>query len=798
MQRVPGNLPGACGVLSNDMGPFWRHRPTSVLAVVVLAIGVGASTVVFSAVDAVLIRSSIRNMGRFVVIEDDNPGKGLLRQPLPPARFLAWDRAPELFSGIAAYETFEQTLSGLVEPQQVRVARVTPNLFHLAGIKPVEGRLMTAGDESSGPAVALVSRSFWHSRVGDSPAQGRTLKLDGEILSIVGVLPAGFDQPLADVYVPLRLPFPESRVARHLRVIAKLAEGVTVPVARERVRSAAAALESAYPGTDGGWTSSVRPLREAATGSVGPVLRLLMGAAGLVLLISCATVAGLLLVQGASRQREFAVRMALGATRARLHLQLLTESALIVMTGGIAGLGAAAWLAPALAALGFARFSEIRMDGRVLLFAAGVTAVTGIVSSAIPAVAMLRQQGASGLALSPRGAGDNPGVRLREGIVVAQVALAVILTAAASLLTVSLWRLTRVDPGFRSDHVLTAQVTFPRSRYGASRLRRFERDLTARVAALPGVTSAGVVNTLPLSGADVSFNLIIEHRSAGTHAAQLSAGIRAASPGYFEAMAIPVIAGRGLLESDTGDSMPVLVVNQTMARRFWPDGDALGRRLSIAGPDGPWLTVVGMVGDVRHQGLAGEVRPEMYLPFQQETWPSFAIVVRSAIDTTVTSQAVRRIIAGLDPELPLHDVRTLDGVVADALKQPRLQSLLVGSFAGLALILSAAGVFGVMAHSVSRRVPEIAIRMALGCGTRAALVLILRQGVRLAAAGIFLGGTSAWLMARALSGIVFGVRPNDPFVFAATLAVVSGVALTAAYLPARRVSRIDPALALRT
>jgi putative ABC transport system permease protein len=274
--------------------------------------------------------------------------------------------------------------------------------------------------------------------------------------------------------------------------------------------------------------------------------------------------------------------------------------------------------------------------------------------------------------------------------------------------------------------------------------------------------------------------------------------MRAASPGYFDAMAIPVIAGRGLLESDTRDSTPVLVVNQAMARRFWPDGDVLGRRLSIAGPDGPWLTIVGMVGDVKHKGLSAEAGPEMYLPFQQETWPSLTVVVRSAVDTAVMSQSVRKIIAGLDAELPLHDVRTLDGVVADALKQPRLQSLFVVSFAMIALILSAAGVFGVTAHSVSRRIQEIAIRMALGCEPRAALVLVMRQGVRLAATGLLLGGASAWLMVRALSGIVFGVRPHDPLVFAATLAMVSGVALTAAYLPARRASRVDPAIALRT
>jgi predicted permease len=451
------------------------------------------------------------------------------------------------------------------------------------------------------------------------------------------------------------------------------------------------------------------------------------------------------------------------------------------------------------ALLDFPQFAGIRLDAGVLLFSLGATIVTALLAGTTPALALTRFDIVGRLVSAGRSPAEGSGRRLAEAIVVVQIAIAVMLTVGASLLALSFLNLSRVDPGFRTGGTLTAQMTLPRGRYRrAADIRRFERELVARASALPGVRAAGVMNSLPLAGRAEPFNFRIAGRPADTHAAQSSAEMRVASPGYFHAMGIPLLEGRHLEDADTADRPPVLVVNRAMARRFWGDASPLGARLSIAGPEGPWVTIVGVVGDVRHTGLAAGPRPEMYLPFEQETWPKLTLVVRSAADSTTLAQDVRRMVAGIDPELPVHDVRPMQALVARALRQPRLQAALVTTFAALALLLAMAGVFGVTAHAVSRRLPEIAIRIALGGDNRTVLVLVVRQGLRLTAFGVSAGIACAWLLTSVMAAHVFDIAPNDPVVFIGTALGVTAAAIAATYFPARRATRVDPARLLRS
>ncbi len=779
-----------------------RARGTTALAVMAIALGVGANTALFSAVRAVLLRPlPYAHADRLVTLWERNPSKVLERQRLPPARYLEFKGQRDIFEDVAAYNFFDQNLTGIGEPDRVRVAMVAGDFFALTGAAALGGRLITPGDAApDAPAVAVVSARLWRQRLGSGSLEGRTLRLDDRPYQVIGVVPASFDLPAgADVYIPLEIPFPESRGNRSLYTIGRLADGVDVATARARVAQVSARLESAYPGTDAGWTTTLTPLADDIVGSVGPALRILMAAVGLVLLIACADVANLLLVRAAGRRRELAVRMALGASRGRLLRQLVAESLVVSVAGGVIGLVLAAWAVPLLARLGFARFDQIHLDGLVLAFTAGITLVAGLAAGAAPALVSARGDLARALADGGRTvSSDAARRRLGSALVVAEVALAMALAAGAAVFAVSLQRVSAIDPGFRAGGVVTARVTFPRSRYpGVAAFRRFEAALLDRVAALPGVTAAGVVNYLPLGARDQPFNLRVEGRPAENAAALLSAEMRVASPGYFTAMGIPLLSGRMLDARDGPDAPDVLVVSRAMARRFWPGGDAVGARVSLRGADGPWLTIVGVVGDVAERALDGEPRPTMYLPFAQETWPNLAVVARANGDPRALAPAVVGAVRAIDPELPVYDVRRMEDYVDAALARPRFQSLLFGAFAGLALVLALAGVFGVMAYAVAERLPEMGVRLALGADPRGLLALVLGRGLRLVGAGALIGAAGAWGLLRVAAGLLVGVRADQPWLVAATAALVVAAGLAACYLPARRASRVDPVTVLR-
>ena len=560
-------------------------RGTTALAVIAIALGVGANTALFSAVRAVLLRPlPYADADRLVTLWERNPSKVLEHQRLPPARYLEFKGQRAIFEDVTAYNFWDWNLTGLGEPDRVQVARVLSNFFTLTGATALRGRLFTPEDATPDmPTVAVVSARLWRQRMGAAPLEGRTLRLDDHPFQIVGVLPPSFDLPAgADVYIPTAFAFPESRGNRSFYTIGRLAEGVDLDTARARVQQVSARLEAAYPGTDAGWSTTITPLADEIVGAVGPALRILMGAVGLVLLIACADVANLLLVRAAGRRRELAVRLALGASRGRLLRQLLAESLLVSAAGGALGLAIAAWAMPVLARLGFARFDQIRLDGLVLAFTAGVTLLAGLAAGAAPALVSARGDLARTLADSGRSvSGDAARRRLGSALVIAEVALAMALAAGAALFAASLQRLSTIDPGFHAGGVVTARVTFPDSRYPhlADR-RRFEHDLLDRVSALPGVTAAGVVNYLPLGGRDQPFSLRIQGRPVENAAALLSAEMRVASPGYFTAMGVPLLSGRLLDDRDGPDAPDVLVVSRAMARRFWPGG-ARARRARL-------------------------------------------------------------------------------------------------------------------------------------------------------------------------------------------------------------------------
>jgi putative ABC transport system permease protein len=776
-----------------------RDRLTFVLATIAAGLGVAAATTIFGAVYAVLLRPlPYPAADRLVVLTDRHAVKGLEAQRVPPARYVEWQAARDLFASVGAYDAFEQNLTGLGEPDRVTVARVSPELLAISGVLPHRGRLLTAADaHADAPQVALVGHALWRRALSAGDVEGRTLRLDGQALSVAGVMPERFDLPRADVYLPLRI-VRASRVSRHLFVIGRLVDGVDLDSARSRVAERATQMSARHPGTDAGWTTAVTPLREAIVGDVRPALWLLLGAAALVSLIACASVANVLLVRFAARRRDLAIRLALGATRGRLARHLVTEGVIVGSAAGAVGVALTAWLLPVLSSLRFPRFDAIAVDGPVILFAVAAGLAMAVVASGVPVMALFAGELAGALSDGGRSATASAPRRFGAIAVVIQVATAVTLLVGATLLGASLANLARVDPGFRADGVLTTRVVLPRTRYPrGDDMRAFERGLVPALQALPGVRLAAVTSALPLSGRNPSFNFGIHGRPADSHAELQSAGIRAVSPSYFSALGIPLVAGRLFEARDTADAPGVVVINEAMAARFWPRQDPVGERLSLEGPDGPWLTVVGIAGDVTHDAVDSPAAPEMYRPFAQEPWPAVSIVVRGLIDPASLVPAVTRAVRAADPELALHDTHTMEEIVAASRQKPRIWTSVLSGISALALLLALASVFGVTAHAVAQRVPEIAVRMALGAAPRDIMWLVMHRATPLLAVGVTAGAATAWLLTGLISPLLFGLSAREPLVFVAASAAVLGTGLLATYAPARRASRVAPADALR-
>ena len=787
----------------------------TLVTVLTLALGIGANTALFSVVDRVLLRSlPYRDADRLVRLfrETEDVPQG----PFSGPELLDLERETRSFAYLAGASPQATTLTGAGEPERLDGEIVSPGFFEVFGVQPAVGRTFASYAASPGERLAILSGDYWRSRFDSDPGVvGRALTLSGEPYTVVGVMPPGF-APVsrAHVWTMQKGEVPESpfgaeqalekeREARYLVVVGRLRPGVEAEAAQAELTALERRLARDYPGSSAVGAFRMLPWREAVIGDGGRPLLLLLGAVGFVLLIACANLANLLLARGNARQREVTIRAALGAGRKRLVRQFLTESVLIGVLGGAAGIGVAYFAMRPLAALrppGSEQLGEPAIDVRVLAFALLLSLLSGIVFGLAPALQAARAE--LGSALRRGGRGSSAGRdrnRVQSLLVVAQVALSLVLLVGAGLMVRSLLRLSDVDPGFRSERVLSVALPLPQPQYGEEhRQIAFWEEYLERVRALPGVQAAGAVFPLPLSGPSGSAALAIEGRPHTTDQ-QVNVGISWVMPGYFEALGIPLRSGRPLTERDRQESPQVILVNETMARQLWSGEDPIGKRVTFDAKADTvtWFTVVGVVGDVRPRELRLAPRAEIYLPHLQNPWPSLSLVLRVRGDPEQLVGALRREAASIDPNLPLGDVRTLEEILDRAVAQPRFQAYLLSAFAGLALLLAAVGIYGVVSFSVSQRTREIGVRLALGALPADVVGHFVRKGLLPVVAGLALGLGASLMAVRLLSGLLYEVPRTDPVTFVAVPAILVVVAALAALLPARRATRVDPMVILR-
>jgi putative ABC transport system permease protein len=785
-------------------------------AVLSLALGIGANTAIFSVVDAALLRPlPYAEPDGLVLAWGASRATGHDRNQVSFTDTVDWRAQNTVFEELSAYDSWTPLLSGSGEPERVAAALVGEGFFGLMRARPLVGRLFTAEEQVDGhDRVVVLSYGMWQRRFGGDPGVvGASLSLNGSPHTVVGVLPADFhslpsnllDAP-ADLYRPLGEVYDDAfRSNRHMRAIARLAPGVTLERAQAEMDLITRRLEREHELTNVNYGVRLASLREDLVGNVRPALLALLGAVALVLLIACANVANLLLARMGARRRELAVRAALGATRARLVRQALTESLLLALAGGAVGLLLAAWCVGAIELLGseiLVLANDVRIDPRVLGFTLAVAAATGVAFGLAPALQGSAPDLTEALKDGARGATAGPGRgRLRSALVVAEVAMTLVLLVGAGLLVKTVGRLQGVDPGFDPQNAVSMNVWLPAATYpnGESRMAFFDR-LLERVAALPGVEAAGVTNVLP-SGSNFDRFAVEAEGQPRPPGEGAEVDRYVVSQGYLRAMRIPVLRGRALTERDGPDAPPVVLVNETLARSLWPGEDAVGKRVrspqTAAGEERPWLTVVGVVGDVRQYGLDRPATRQVYFPYAQSPRSAMTLVVRAPAESSGLVAAVRREVLAVDPNQAVFDVATLEQVLADSIALRRLATILLGLFTAVALALAAVGVYGVVAYTAAQRTHEIGIRMALGARPEDVLRLVVGQGMRLAIAGIVVGLVAARVLSGLLESLLFEVRAADPAIYAAGAAIAAAVAAAACAAPAARAARVDPMVALR-
>ena len=784
-------------------------------AILTLALSIGANTAIFSVVQAVLLAPlPFRNPDRLAMVWEEASFLGFPQNTPAPANFVDWKKRNHVFEDMAALQGSLMNLTGNSPAEEVEVKEATPNFFPMLGVAPLVGRTFLPEEGQAGSSrVVLISQGLWVRRYNANPRiVGQRVRMNGESYAVAGVLPQGFDFPdPVDVWIPLRLSPAQwrERSSHYLEVVARLRKGVTMERARMDMAALARQLEREYPDTNKRIGAIVIPLHDQFVGNLRLGLMVLLAAVGGVLLIACANLANLLLARGAARQREIAVRLAMGARRARIVRQVLTETVLLSLAGGAAGGLLAEWtlgLLTKLVPLPLAPTTTVRLDAPVLIFAVIIAVAAGILFGLAPALQISTVSIAE--TLKQAGRGSVRGVRssLRHALVVAQVSVSVALLIGTGLMVETLLHLDRVDPGFRPDHVLCLRTSLPDApRYRQLKDRvEFYQGVLTRVASIPGVVSAGYTTFLPLTNRGGTNGFVIEGRPRMAIGEYNDANIRVATPDYLRAIGVPLIAGRFISESDGPDAPPVALVNQTMARQFWPGENPLGRRFKLGDDEstGPWIKIAGVVGDVRQMGLELPARAEMYFPYAQPA-ASFGylsprdLAVRTAQDPLSIAPAVRRAIAAVDPDEPVSHVEPMAALLDAEVISRRVQAELLGSFTMLALVLAALGIYAVLAYAVTQRTSEIGLRIALGARERDVLAAVMGQGAKLIGVGIILGLVGAWLLTRLMGSLLYGVAANDPGTFAASVVVLLLVGLSACYFPARRAARVDPTLALR-
>ncbi len=790
-----------------------RNPGFTAVAIATLALGIGANTAIFSIVRGILLEPlPYPGSDRLVQVWMTGERQGQLRKEIPfaPPVLRDWRERSRSFEGLAGYTDWTFNLTGGAAPERVRAALVSADFFRLLGVTPLAGRTFAAGEDAAGrDAVAVISSSFWTLRFGRDPKiVGSSITLDGQSYAVIGVVPSGLPLAMLDpgneVYAPTSHGFAlDNRNGHYLGAIGRLRPGVTLAAARADLAGVAEGLAREHGDSDSGYGANVVPAREQIVGDVRPALYAMFGAVVLVLLIAAANVANMLLVRASSREKEIAVRVALGAGRGRLWRQLLTESLLLALGGSVLGLILAAWgvdLLKAIAPVGIPRLSEVRIDGAVAAFALGVALLTGIAFGLAPAWQVSRGALADGL--RDRGtSGSRRSGRLRNVLVAAELALSLVLVVGAALLLQSFSRLAHARLGFEPSDLFTFELDLPDARYPKDEdAAAFHDRVLAKLQRLPGVESAASITGIPLTE-ERTMNLAFRVEGRAVDPSKtLSARYNSVSPDLFATLRIPVRRGRGIEASDTADHPPVVVISESMAKRYFPGQDPLGRRISLGGEsttEKDWRTIVGIAADIRDTSPGRDGGPQMYMPFAQRPLGGISFVVRTRRDPGSLAAEARAAVASVDPEQPIYGVRTLDDIVGEALGQPRFRTLLLALLGGVALLLASVGIYGVMAYSVSQRTQEIGIRMALGAGSGRVLGLVLGQALKLAVAAVAAGILGATAVSRSLASLLYGVGPTDPPTFAGVALLLLGVAGLAAYVPARRAAAINPVEALR-
>jgi putative ABC transport system permease protein len=783
-----------------------RRQPGFVtVALATLALGIGTATAMFTVVNGVLLKPlPFHDPGALTMIQIVGV-RGMLF-PLPDADFLALRANHPAFERVAVYAPTTFNLTGSGAPEVVRAAWVTGEFFSTLGVQPQLGRFFASTDDAPGaPPTVVLEHGFWTRRFGADPAAiGQTIRLNGVDCTIVGVARPGLRFPRRELELwrnrtigppPRRGPF-------YLTGLARRQAGVTDAGVGTNLDSVAAALKQQHG--PGDWKFQSEPLTEALVGDARTPLYLLLGAVGILLLIALANVANLLLARSAARQRELAVRAALGAGRARIARQLLTESAVLSVAGGalgvLLGFGLTRVLLP-LGALIIPRLSEIRVDVRVMLFAVGLSLIAGLLFGTAPALQASGADLIEPLRDDQHAGAGRPRRALQRSLVVAEIALALMLSIGAGLLIRSLARLQDVDTGVEAHNVVTFSLSLPRARYAdESAARIFYDRLIERLQAIPGVQRAATAVSLPPDQLTVTDNFTAEGQRLAVGESSPPATLMVVSESYFSALGIPLIRGRLFDSRDREGAESVVIVNRTLADRYYPNGEAVGRRFRIGGmerPNNQWMRVVGVVGDVKYNGLAEPVDPAFYLPFQQESWSSQYVVVRAAVDPSSLVGSINEAVWSIDRELPIARLRTMDQLLGEASADSRFRAYLLGAFGGLGLLLAIIGVYGVMAYAVAQRARELGVRAALGARPNDLVGLVVKDAGLLAATGVIAGLLGAWMLTGLTQKLLFQVTPRDPLTFIVTATVLAGAALLASWLPARRAGRTDPIGVLR-
>jgi len=823
-RRAPANavIPGREGNLFADIGQDLRYGLRTliknpgftIVAVIALALGIGANSAIFSVVNAVLLRPlPYKNPDQLVVIWENATHLGFPKDTPSPANFLDWRQQSSLFEGMAAFAERSFNLTGAGEPERLDGRRVSANLFEMLGVKPIVGRTFVPQEDQPGAKVVLLNESLWKRRFGGDPGViGRAVNLNGEPYTVVGVLPQTVRLPTPgnwrdQVWVPLAFPSEEaaSRGAHYLEVIARMKTGMTLPKAQAEMDTIAARLAQQYPDFNARRGAVVTPLHEEIVGKMKSPLLILLGAVAFVLLIACANVANLLLARAAVRQKEIALRLALGANRARLTKQLLVESVLLSLVGGLVGLGLAYFGLNVLTRFipqDVAQADTITIDAKVLLFTLAVAVITGLIFGLAPATQASHFNLNETLKEGGRDSGAGVrGKRLRNSLVIAEVATSFILLVGAGLLINSFVHLRTLDPGFRADHLLALNVDLSEVKYPDTQRRTaFFEEVTRRVRTLPGVQSVAVAGNLPFTYNGDSTLIAVEGIPDPPIDQWPDVIYRTVGPGYLATMGIPLVRGRDFNDQDTLDTTPVVVISEKTAKRYWPNEDPIGKRLKTGATasDVPWRTVIGLVKDVRQNDFIAEPKMQMYFSYRQvKDLVANALVVRTSVDPLSLATSVRNTIWAVDKDQPVANIDAMEHIVAGAVARQRFSMLLLAIFAGLALVLAAVGIYGVMSYSVAQQTREIGIRIALGAQRGDVLRMTVKEGLKLVGVGLLIGLISAFVLTRVMESLLFGISATDPVTFGIICVVLLIVATLASYIPALRAATVDPMVALR-